>query len=151
MNGDYVLILGSNTLERDVLTGMLHSEGYRVFSTDCPLTARKIIYRFPVDAVLVDRGFRADETLAFLAFVQAHHPQVARVLMTPDPRSRQSLRAMGLGHTHSLLLKPVIESELFFSLTRALRKARVFPEPASLEDETFPAVGFFSHADPGHA
>ncbi len=151
MSGEYVLILGSNTLEREVLTGMLHSEGYRVFSTDSPQTARKIIVRFPVDAVLVDRGFRADETLAFLAFVQAHHPEVARVLMTPDPQSPQAMRAMGLGHTHTLLLKPIIESELMYGLGRALRKARVSPQPASPEDDSFPLVRFFNRVELGHA
>lgn len=151
MTGDYVLILASNTLEREILSGMLHSEGYRVFDTDSAQAARKIIQRFPVDAVLVDRGFHADESLAFLAFLQARHPRVARVLMTHEPQSPEALRAMGLGHTHTLLLKPIIESELVFGLDRALNKARDVPEPTTPDNDLFPSVHFFKHIHPGRA
>jgi len=151
MSGDYVLILGCNTLERNVLTGMLQSEGYRVFDTDSAQAARKIARKFPVDAVLVDRGFRAYEFLAFLAHIQARHPQVARVLMTHEPQSPEALRAMGLGHAHTLLLKPITQSELLFGLARALTKARVHPKPPAQGDDLFPWVRFFNRLQPGRA
>ncbi len=151
MRVDYVLILGSNSIEREVITGFLHADGYRVFDTDSVGAARKIISRFPVDAIVVDRGFNANESLAFLAWVQARHPQVARVLMTHDPQSLESMRSMGLGQAHSLLLKPLVESELLFALSRALRKAQQEPEPARALDEHFPLVRFFNRLQLGRA
>lgn len=151
MNGKYVLILDTNAIERQVMVGMLRGAGYRVFDTDSALSARNIVERFPLDAVVVDRGFCADESLAFLAIVQARHPRVARVLMTDDPQSPEALRAMGIGHTHSLLLKPIVEPELLFGLVRALRKAEFAPEPPSPENEIFPTVCFFNRLELGRA
>lgn len=151
MSGKYVLILDGNTLEREVLSGMLHSEGYRVFDTDSCLAARKIVHRFPVDAVVVDRGFRADESLAFLAHLQACHPQVARLLMTHEPQSAEAMRAMGLGQAHTLLLKPIAETELVFGLARAFSKAEIVPRPTSHEDDIFPLVRFFNRLELGQS
>lgn len=151
MSGEYVLILAGNTIEREVLTGMLQADGYRVFDTDSARSARKIVDRFPVDVVLVDRGFHAEGCLPFLAYVQAHHPQVARVLMTHDPQSPEAMRAMGVGHTHALLLKPVVEAELLFCVSRALVKSSIEPEPASAEDLSLPLVRFFDRVQPGRA
>jgi DNA-binding NtrC family response regulator len=127
MSGEYVLILAGNTLERERIAAVLFREGYRVFDTDDVQGARRIMERFPVDVVVVDRGFRPDDVLAFLAHVQARHRGVGRVLMTHEPQSPGALRAMGQGQVHTLLLKPLTETELLLGVGRALRKARVRP------------------------
>lgn len=151
MRSDYVLILAGNTIEREVLTGMLHSDGYRVFDTDSVQAARKIIERFPVDAVIVDRGFPADDSLALMSYVQARHPRVARVLMTHEPQSLGAMRSLGLGQAHTLLLKPIVEAELIFGLGRALRKATQLREATLPEDEHFPLVRFFNRLQLGRS
>lgn len=151
MSGEYVLILAGNTIEREVLRGMLHGDGYCVFDTDSARAAQRIMDRFPVDAVLVDRGFHSEGFVPFMAHVQARHPQVARVLMTHDPQSLEAMRAMGVGHTHSLLLKPVVEAELLFCLSRALVKAALLPLPASDEELSLPLARFFNRVQPGRS
>ncbi len=106
------------------LDGILHDEGFQVFTAESGYEALQIIKKEPVDLVLLDFLMGDEDTFETLKELKKRYPGVPVVLMTGHGSIEMAVKAAKLGAFH-VLEKPlfiekilsIIESALYFRQT----------------------------------
>jgi nitrogen-specific signal transduction histidine kinase/CheY-like chemotaxis protein len=119
-NGETVLVVDDEEIQRQTACELLTSLGYKTRSVASGEEALEDLHTHPADMILLDmmlgRGLNGLETYQKII---ADHPQQAAVIATGFARSKDVEKVIALG-AHHCLHKPYRRQDLALSLHRAL-------------------------------
>ena len=124
-----ILVVGSNSEDRDSIIRTLDTEPYRVLASDRPEEAGQHL-NHGAELVIIDLQSHAFDALDLLRRWHTSQPQTSFVLITEDRDVTSAVEAMKLGAA-DCLVKPVDQEELRMLVAKLLDG-----QPESPHDET---------------
>jgi DNA-binding NtrC family response regulator len=145
-----VLIVDDESNMRWVLGRALEQAGYTVHGAGNGDEAAGLIFREPVDLVLLDLKLRGEDGLAVLRRLRERHPELVVIILTAYGTVPTAVEAMQLGAA-DFLRKPFDVEEVIIKVTRSLERRAMQQELARLTvaRRSAPAFDMLIGAEPG--
>jgi DNA-binding NtrC family response regulator len=145
-----VLIVDDESNMRWMLGRALEQAGYTVHGAGNGDEAANLIFREPVDLVLLDLKLRSEDGLAVLRRLRERHPELMVIILTAYGTVPTAVEAMQLGAA-DFLRKPFDVAEVIIKVTRSLERRAMQQELARLTvaRRSAPAFDSLIGAEPG--
>jgi two-component system response regulator PilR (NtrC family) len=129
-----ILVVDDEPSMREMLSIMLHKEGYEVRAAESRAQAAAVLSQGPVDMVITDIRLPDGDGIEILRHVKAASPETAVVVMTAFGTTETAVAALKLG-AHDYLTKPFDVEELKIVARSALETQRLTEENRRLKAE----------------
>ncbi|MFT4540071.1 MAG: DNA-binding NtrC family response regulator [Planctomycetota bacterium] len=129
-----ILVVEDDSAQRELLTDILASEGYRVRNAGSAESALDMIESFPPDLVLSDWRLPGMDGMELFEKVRVSHPLVAFVIVTAYGTIARAVEAVRVG-ADDYLPKPFERQALLLSVERTLRSRQLIAENERLHEE----------------
>jgi two-component system response regulator PilR (NtrC family) len=129
-----ILIVDDEPSMREMLSIMLHKDGYEVRAAESRAQAAAVLSQGPVDMVITDIRLPDGDGIEILRHVKAAAPGTAVVVMTAFGTTETAVAALKLG-AHDYLTKPFDVDELKIVVRGALETQRLTEENRLLKAE----------------
>ena len=129
-----ILVVDDEQSMREMLSIMLHKEGYEVKAAASRAQAAGVLGRGAVDMVITDIRLPDGDGIEILRHVKAASPETAVVVMTAFGTTETAVAALKLG-AHDYLTKPFDVDELKIVVRGALETQRLTEENRQLKAE----------------
>ena len=126
-----VLIVDDEANMRWVLGRALEQAGYTVHGAASGDEAANLMFREPIDLVLLDLKLRGEDGLAILRRLRERRPELVVIILTAYGTVPTAVEAMQLGAA-DFLRKPFDVEEVIFKVTRSLERRTMQQELARL-------------------
>lgn len=127
-----VLIAEDNDVSREMMSGILRAQGYRVYGAIDGESAIKVISDRSVDMALVDINMAPKGGFEFVRYLVAKGIKLPVVIVTGDDSADMLMEASALGVVQ-VLQKPVDPKRLVQTVERVLRRKGLNPSPLAVE------------------
>src|SRR5580765_4534573 len=129
-----ILVVDDEPSMRELLSIMLHKEGYEVLAAESRAKAAAVLAKASVDMVITDVKLPDGDGIEILRHVKAASPETAVIVMTAFGSTSTAVAALKLG-AHDYLTKPFDVEELKIVVRGALEKRQLEEENLLLKAE----------------
>ncbi len=127
-----ILIAEDNDISREMLSGILRTQGFLVYGAIDGESAITVVEKRPIDLALVDINMVPKGGFPFVRYLLAKGNKLPVILITGDKSSDILLEANSLGIRH-VLQKPVDPEILLKNIRRLLRQQGLNIAPLAVE------------------
>lgn len=114
-----VLLVDDSDVTLHLLSLMIRTEGYEVFTCTEPEAALGLVGELEIDIIVSDWSMPVVDGLELFKLVSRLHPDVVRIMLTAYPTLELALDAVNRGHVHRFLTKPMRAVEIRSALREA--------------------------------
>lgn len=123
-----ILIAEDNVVSREMMAGILHTQGYKTIGAADGDEAIEIIKKHDVDLALVDINMAPTGGFEFVKFLLVNGIDVPVVVVTADDSSDMLIESSSLG-VQRVLQKPIQPARLLDTVTKILKRRGLNPQP----------------------
>lgn len=128
----HILIAEDNDVSRDLMTGILKTQGYQIHGASDGDEAIKVIQNQSVDVCLVDINMAPKGGFEFVKYLVSKGIDMPVVVITGDDSTDILTEASALG-IDKVLQKPVDPKRLTQTVERILKRRGINPSPLAVE------------------
>lgn len=128
-----ILIAEDNDVSREMMSGILRAQNYKIYGAVDGESAIKVINDRPIDLALVDINMAPKGGFEFVRYLVAKGNKLPVVIVTGDDSADMLMEASSLG-VAQVLQKPVDPKRLLQTVERILRKRGFNPTPLAVEE-----------------
>ncbi|MCD8570741.1 MAG: response regulator [Alphaproteobacteria bacterium] len=127
-----ILIAEDNTVSREMMAGILHTQGYKTIGAADGDEAIALIKKQDVDLALVDINMAPTGGFEFVKFLLVNAIDVPVVVVTADDSSDMLIESSALG-VQRVLQKPIQPARLLDTVSKILKRRGLNPQPMGVE------------------
>jgi len=127
-----ILIAEDNDVSREMMSGVMRTQGFKVFGAIDGESAIKVVSERPIDLALVDINMTPKGGFDFVRHLVARGIKLPVVIVTGDDSADLLVEASALG-VDKILQKPVSPERLIQTVERILKRQGVNPAPLAVE------------------
>ncbi len=126
-----ILVAEDNDLSREMMSGVLRTQGYRVYGAINAESAIKVVEDRDIDLALVDINMSPTGGFEFIKYLIVKGLTIPVVVITGDDSSHVLMEATSLG-VRRVLQKPVEPDRLVQTVERLLKQRGLNPKPLAV-------------------
>lgn len=128
----HILVAEDNEVSRNLLVGILNTQGYQVHAVADGSEAIDVIGTQQMDVALVDINMAPLGGLEFIKFLISKGISLPVIIITGDTSTDMLTETNGLG-VEKVLTKPVEPERLIHTVNRILKRRGINPAPLAVE------------------
>jgi len=106
-----------------------------LLTVEDPFAAMKLVTAGGIALVISDQQMPGMTGLEFLAWVNANHPEIVKIIMTGDTNIQTAVQAINDIGVYKFIRKPWNNDDLYWTVVRALEMARMQRKNLELQAE----------------
>ncbi len=126
-----ILVAEDNDVSREMMSGVLRTQGYRVFGAIDGESAIKVVEDRPIDLALVDVNMAPKGGFEFVKYLMVKGIDMPVVIITGDDGGHILMEASSLG-VSKVIQKPVEPDKLLQVVQRLLKRKGFNPQPMGI-------------------
>ncbi|MGB4057586.1 MAG: response regulator [Alphaproteobacteria bacterium] len=126
-----VLIAEDNDVSRELMAGILRTQGYNIFGAIDGESAIKVVEDRPIDLALVDINMAPKGGFEFVKYLVVKSIKIPVIIVSASDSSDILTQASALG-VQRVIQKPIDPEKLIQSVQRLLRQKGVNPKPLAV-------------------
>ncbi len=112
-----------------------HSQVVELLTVEDPFAAMEMVVEGGIALVISDQQMPGMTGLEFLAWVNANHPEIVKIIMTGDTDIQTAVQAINDIGVYKFIRKPWNNDDLYWTVVRALEMARMQQKNRQLQAE----------------
>lgn len=130
-NSINILVAEDNDVSREMIAGILRTQGFRVFGAIDGESAIKVVDDRAIDLALVDVNMAPKSGLEFIKYLVVKGLDVPVIIITGDDSSHILVEANALGVTR-VIQKPINPDKLLHDVHKILKRRGFNPQPLAV-------------------